>query len=326
MTLAAAPVSSTSDVRQMVRIAQMYYRLHLTQEEIGGRLGLSRFRVGRLLDRALREEIVRIEIVHPAGRLVELEDRLVERFGLRAAAVADVPAAAEAHDADELAREAVAAVASELLVRERPSGTIAVSWGRTMLSVARTLPAGWTAADEIVQMNGAASRSSQPTRATEVVERFATTSGATYLLLAAPAIVGTPELRTALLDDPAIREAIDAARAADSAVFGFGIPAPDSPHLASGFVTAEEQAHLRELGAVGDVVGRFLTADGRIAWPELDARSVGIALDDLAAKPFRMGVAAGTDRGPIALAAIRGGLVSTLACDDGVADWLLTHG
>ena len=49
----AALRRETSDTRLMVRIAQMYYRMDLSQEQIGDRLGLSRFRVGRLLDRAL---------------------------------------------------------------------------------------------------------------------------------------------------------------------------------------------------------------------------------------------------------------------------------
>lgn len=323
--LATAPSRGTSDVRQMVRIAQMYYRLHLTQEEIGARLGLSRFRVGRLLDRALREEIVRIEIVHPAGRLVELEDALMARYGLRAAAVADVPAANGAGD-DELVRDAVGEAAAELLGRERPAGVIGVSWGRTMLGVARRLPAGWTEATEIVQLNGATSRSTQPTRANEILERFAVTSGASFHALAAPAIVGTPQLRAALMQDPAIRETIDVARSAPSAVFGLGIPAADSPHLESGFVSEDEQARLRSMGAVGDVIGRFLLKDGRVAWPDLDGRSIGISLKELAAKPFRMGVAAGAGRGPIALAAIRAGVVNVLACDDTTADWLLTNG
>jgi len=73
--LASRPVDrGLADIRLMLRVAQMYYGLHLTQEQIGKRLGISRFKVGRLLDRALRESAVRIEIVHPAARLVELED------------------------------------------------------------------------------------------------------------------------------------------------------------------------------------------------------------------------------------------------------------
>jgi deoxyribonucleoside regulator len=316
----------TSDVRLMVRIAQLYYRMHLSQAEIGERLGLSRFQVGRLLDRAVEESIVRIEVVHPAARLVDLEDRLVERFTLHAAVVADVPAAGAGGEADELARDLVGEAVAELLPKLRPSGAIAVSWGRTMLAVARRLPMGWTAATEIVQLNGAASRSTVPTRAGEILERFAATSGATFRGLAAPAIVGSADLADALMADPALRETLDAARAAPTAVFGLGIPAQDSPHLASGFVDPDEQATLRAKGAVGDVMGRFLDADGAAAWPELDRRTVGLALDDLRAKPLKLGVAAGAGRGPITLAAIRAGVVNVLACDDATADWVLSHG
>ena len=39
-----------------------------------------------------------------------------------------------------------------------------------------------------------------------------------------------------------------------------------------------------------------------------------------------MGVAAGAGRGPIALAAIRAGVVNVLACDDTTAGWVLAHG
>jgi deoxyribonucleoside regulator len=323
----AARSRGASDTRLMVRIAQMYYRMHLSQEQIGERLGLSRFRVGRLLDRALREDIVRIEVVHPDARLVDLEVQLTQRFGLDDAVVADVPAATGAgREADDLARDVVAEAVVDYLRARRPTGAIAVSWGRTMLALAQHLPAGWTRASEIVQLNGAASRSTQPTRANEILERFATTSGATFRGLAAPAIVGSADLRDALMKDPAIRETVDAARSAPAAVFGLGIPAADSPHLASGFVDEDEQARLRARGAVGDVIGRFLTADGDVAWPKLDRRTVGLSLNQLTRKPFRLGVAAGAGRGPIALAAIRAGAVNVLACDDATAAWVLAHG
>ena len=47
------------ETRLMLRAAQLYYRLHLTQDQVGERLGVSRFKVGRLLDRALREDWAR---------------------------------------------------------------------------------------------------------------------------------------------------------------------------------------------------------------------------------------------------------------------------
>jgi len=317
---------SSNETKTMLRAAQLYYRLNLTQDEVGKRLGLSRFKVGRLLDRALRESAVRIEIVHPAARLVALEDALVERFRLRAAVVVDVPATGSPADDELLARERVATAAAAHLAAIRPEGAIGVSWGRTMLELAAHLRPGWTSATEIVQLNGAISRSVRPTRAQEVVERFGTTTGAAIRLMAAPAIVGSPELRRALEDDPAVGETLSAARTAPTAVFGMGVLGPDSVHVASGYLDDEELAALTEAGAVGDILGRFLAADGRIALPSLDERTVGLPLTDLRAKPLSVGVAAGAGRGPIALAALRSGSVNVLVADEGTAGWVLAHG
>ena len=74
------------------------------------------------------------------------------------------------------------------------------------------------------------------------------------------------------------------------------------------------------------MIGRFLDAQGAIAWPKLDRRTIGLPLDDLVRKPLRVGVAAGAGRGPITLAAIRAGAVNVLACDDSTAEWVLAHG
>jgi deoxyribonucleoside regulator len=325
MTLATAQPRDTADTRLLVRVASMYYGMHLTQEQIGERLGLSRFKVGRLLDRAVRESIVRIEVVHPAARLVELEETLVGRFGLRAAVVADVVEGADVA-AGDATRLAVAGAGAEYLAEVRPTGAIGVSWGRTMLALASRLEPAWTTATEIVQLNGATSRSATPTRVGEIVDRFAATTGGSVRLLPAPAIVGSAALRLALEADPSVGETLEAARRAPFAVFSLGIPTPESVLAESGFVVEADRARLRAAGAVGDVLGRFLAADGRIALPDLDDRTVGLPLSDLASKDHAVGLAAGPGRGPIALAAIRAGCVNVLVTDEATATWLVGHG
>ncbi len=314
---------AAAETRLMLRAAQLYYRLNLTQDEVGKRLGVSRFKVGRLLDRALRESAVRIEIVHPDARLVELEDALVRTFGLRSAVVVDVPTTGSPPDDELLARERVAAAAAAHLAAIRPQGAIGVSWGRTMLELAAHLRPGWSTATEIVQLNGAISRSARPTRAQEVVEQFGITTGAAIRLMAAPAIVGSPELRDALEGDPSVGETLAAARSAPTAVFGMGVLGPDSVHVASGYVGDAELAALADAGAVGDILGRFLSQDGRIALPSLDRRTVGLPLDELRSKALRVGVAPGAGRGPIALAALRAGYVNVLVTDEATAEWIL---
>ncbi len=320
MSSVQAGPPATGDTRLMLRAAQLYYHGDLTQDAVGKRLGVSRFKVGRLLDRAIREQAVRIEIVHPAARLVALEDALVERFGLDDAVVVDVPAPED----EQLARERVAAAAADLLAVMAPSGVIGVSWGRTMMELAARLQPGWTSADQIVQLNGAISRSAQPTRYQEVVERFGTTTGAAIQLMPAPAIVGTPELRAALEADPSVARPLQAAHHAGSAVFGMGVMGAESVHVASGYLDRRDLQRLTKAGAVGDVLGRFITVGGQVALPSLDERTVGLPLGALCGK-HTVGLAAGPGRGPVALGALRTACIKSFVTDEATAEWVLAH-
>lgn len=317
-SIAAEGERASGETRLMLRAAQLYYHGELTQDAVGKRLGVSRFKVGRLLDRALREQAVRIEIVHPVARLVALEDRLMERFGLTDAVVVDAP------DDEGLARERVAQAAADHLASIAPRGVIGVSWGRTMIELANRLRPGWTTAAQIVQLNGAISRSARPTRYQEVVERFGSTTGAAIQLMPAPAIVGTPELRQALEADPSVATPLQAARRAGSAVFGMGVMGADSVHVASGYLDRKDLRRLERAGAVGDVLGRFITIDGRIALPSFDDRTVGLPLTELCGKRT-IGLVAGPGRGPVALGALRAACLRSFVTDEATATWVLDH-
>jgi deoxyribonucleoside regulator len=144
-------------------------------------------------------------------------------------------------------------------------------------------------------------------------------------MLAAPAIVGSPALRRALEEDPSVGATIEAARATATAIFALGVLTPQSVLVGSGFLTTRDVADLQAAGAVGDIIGRFLRIDGATASPELDQRSVGLPLADLAAKPISMGVAAGAGRGPITLGALRGRYINVLVTDADTAQWVLDH-
>ncbi len=193
-----------------------------------------------------------------------------------------------------------------------------------MTELAARLQPGWTAADQIVQLNGAISRSAQPTRYQEVVERFGSTTGAAIQLMPAPAIVGTPELRAALEADPSVADPLRAARRATDAVFGMGVTGPGSAHVVSGYLDRHDQRRLRQAGAVGDVLGRFITMEGEIALPALDERTVGLPLSGLCGKRT-VGLAAGPGRGPVALGALRAGCMKTFVTDEATAEWVLAH-
>ncbi|WP_258566825.1 sugar-binding domain-containing protein [Microbacterium sp. Se5.02b] len=133
----------------MVRVAELYYDEDKTQDEIGGLLKVSRWKVGRLLTQAKDRGIVRIEIVHPRARRLGLERLLVERFGLTDAVVVPAP------DGDDGTLERVAQAAADFLTALRPvPRTLGVSWGRTLRAVAEALPDGWANGVTVVQLNG----------------------------------------------------------------------------------------------------------------------------------------------------------------------------
>ena len=77
-----------------------------------------------------------------------------------------------------------------------------------------------------------------------------------------------------------------------------GVLGPDSVHVASGYIGEADLAALADAGAVGDVLGRFLSLDGRIALPSLDRRTIGLPLEELGAKALTVGVAAGAGSRP----------------------------
>lgn len=294
--------------RLMVDAAKRYYDLEQTMGEVALSLGLTRWQVGRLLRDARAQDVVRIEIRAPGRRLPELEIRLQRRWRLQDAVV--VPA-----DANGVAREA-----ARFLAAMHPSPKLlGVSWGRTMAAVAHALPPHWNPGAEIVLLNGAVHVSPTLHRTNNVAELFARAAGGRATLLPVPAVVGRADTSRVLQRDPVIASVLERGRAAPVACFGVGGTDPDSVLVQSGAIGADELARLRDAGAVGDVLGRFIDRNGRVVDAELDARTIGLELTDLAAKRVAIGVASGPAKHDVVAAALRAGLLDVLVTDEDTA-------
>lgn len=302
----------------LVQVAKMYFQLDRTQADIAQALGLTRWQVGRLLSEARETGVVRIEIAPRANRVAALEAALQRQWRLRDAVV--VPSEGDAAvDAGAVAQAAAAWLAG---LGEKPA-LIGVSWGRTMAAVARALPAGWNPGAHVVLVNGAtALRLTSPGIGT-VAEAFAQTAGGSATLFPAPAILGRAETRAALEADPVIAAALDLARRAPLVIFGMGAM-QDSVLAASGYVSEADISRLKAAGAVGDILGRFLDAQGRILDPALDARTLGLRPELLVTRRHAVGVVSGAAKQAVALAALRARLVNVLVTDETTARHLLS--
>ena len=299
----------------MVRIAELYYDENKTQDEIGALLGVTRWKVGRLLTQARERGIVRIEIMHPRARRLGVERELRQRFGLRDAIV--VPAS-------EDVSSRVAQAAADYLTSLRPvPRTLGISWGRTLDRIADHLSSGWATGVTVVQINGGVSLNRRAGTASTTAAEIAQKGGGQSILLPSPAILERLETARAISTDRTVATVLDRATTANAYLYSAGVADSSSVLVDSGYLSTDDVAELVRKGAVGDVVGRYIDANGNSVDPGLDERTVGLGLDQLRAAETAIFVVAGETKHDIARAVVTSKLCSIIVTDEATAAALL---
>src|SRR5215469_7795564 len=134
--MAGLSADRPSEVVLAAQVARQFYLEGVSKVDIAERLGISRFRVARLLESARESGMVHIEIGLPGGSLdVALSAELCSAFGLRNAFVFNFP------DDDEVALrhrlgEAAGQVLMDLIT---PGDVLGLSWSRTLSGLAAAL-------------------------------------------------------------------------------------------------------------------------------------------------------------------------------------------
>ena len=301
----------------LVQAARLYYDHGLNQERIALKLGISRPTVSRLLQSARDEGIVRIEIFDPLDRGTQIEDHLQEKFQLKKAVV--VPS-----DNDQTIKQRLAEAAAILLDQLVTKGTtLGVSWGTTMQAVAGQLIKKTVKGMAVVQLNGGISRAEYDTHDREIAQKTAANYDAIPFLLPLPAVVDSAQLKRAIVADKNISRTLELARNAEIAMFTVGSFGHDSVLVMADYFEPKEVDALLARGAVGDICSRILRQDGHICSSELDARTIGIELDELKKKPYSIAVAGGKGKLNAIRAALKGKWFNTLITDEWVANKLL---
>jgi deoxyribonucleoside regulator len=224
---------------------------------------------------------------------------------------------------DEL-QQRVAQAAADHLSSIRPSPRVlGVSWGRTLSDIAHDLREGWSSHTDVVQINGGVSMSPRPGTAAATAVGIAQKGGGSAALLPSPAILERRATKDAIEADRVVARVLDMARSADAYLFSAGAADHGSVHVDSGYLAAADIDRLVAAGAVGDVVGRYIDANGRIVDPELDARTVGLSLDELRQARVAIAAIAGSAKHAVAAAVVGSGLCTVLITDESTAVQLL---
>ena len=300
-----------------VLVARRYFLDGASKSEIAQELGVSRFKVARLLDAARRDGIVRIEIGAPPEIDLELSGELAARHGLMDALVVrtiDGP--------EEFKREQLGRTCAELLTQTlEADDVLGISWGRTLHSMVGHLSKlpGCT----VVQIVGSVPTLELDVNSMELVRRVADCAAGPVYPLYVPLLVDSPEMAAALRSDPHVHKTIAMFDRLTKAVVGIGAWTASGSTVRAALPEVIA-AELDAAGAVADICSTVLDASGaEIRAAGLPGRFIAISPDQLRAVPDVTAIAGGAAKAPAILAALRSGLIHRLITDEEAARQLL---
>lgn len=305
----------------IAQAAWLYYVGNLSQQEVSQRLGVSRFKVLRLLADAREQGLVRITVEHRTARTLALADQLVSAFGLQEVQVAPLEAGP---DDEVMARNAVAILASGYLTRIASSDkpiTIGVGWGRTLSAMADNLTRVRNSGLTFVSLMGSVTYASH-TAPGDVCVRLAAQTGGRAILMPAPFVTDSAAACEGIMAQRLVREAVDAARGADHALMSVGECREGAILFDSNIFSPDQIEELRAADVVGDCCGVFYRKDGTVADIELNRCTPCVQPEDMARMDSVL-LAGGAGKLAATLAVLRAGTVKRLLVDEGLAVALL---
>lgn len=297
------------------RVASLYYLEELTQNEVAKELGLSRQKVQRLLKQARELHIVEIHVHSIPVLHMEQEAKLKSTFNLQDVVVAP------AHPDEHRSRSAVARAAAAYLASQLRDGSIvAIGLGRNTSEVANAFRSTHQHNCTFVSAMGGSPYIGASINPNDIASVFAARAGGTAQALYAPAYVESQRVRDTLLNQQAVKESLEMARKADLAVIGIGTPNDDSILVEAGCISLAGVRRLRDMNAVGEVLGNYFDEDGKAIDSDLKARLIALNLNDLKRIPKVIAVASEKEKSLAILGALRSGVVKGLItdCDNAV--------
>lgn len=305
---------------KVIEAAKLYYLLDYTQSDIAKKLGVSRPTVSRLLQQAKSEGIVQIKIHDPMVEVESLALKLEEKFGLKKAIVVSVP-----EYEDHLIKNYLGGAAADYLNEIVKDGDIiGVTWGTTLYHVAIGLAQKFVRDIKVVQLKGGVSYAETNTYATEILDLFGKAFNCAPYHLPLPAIVDHVVVKETLEKDRHIRSILDLGKQANIAVYTMGSVKDDSLLFKMGYFSKEDLASLKNK-AVGDICSRFFNQFGMICNEDLNARTLGIQLEDLKTKEHSILVGGGPNKINGIYGALLGQYTNTLITDQFTARFLLDN-
>lgn len=294
----------------ILRAARLYYEGHYSQDQVASKLNTSRSNVSRMLSDAKRLGFVEIKIVSPTHKHEALSAQLAELLNIK-----DVQVITS--EANDLTLNTVGrAAASALLKHLRDNQTIAISWGRGLEAAVVNTHSETLSGLKVTQLMGSLSSVNTSVSAEEVGRNLAKNLNAQFVPFLSPVIVSNAKTRDSLLEEESIAKTLRLARTAHVALVGIGSAGSSSSEMVfEEFKNPKAQRDELVKEYAGDIAARFYKKDGTPLSAALDARVIGLTLDEIKNIPRVIGVAAGAEKVLGVVGAAKAGLIDTLIVD-----------
>jgi DNA-binding transcriptional regulator LsrR (DeoR family) len=314
----AGVVLGPAELVRAATVARLYFLDGKSKSDIAGELGISRFKVARILDSARDSGVVRISISVPSRIDDSLSEQVRKAFGLRhvVAVTVDVGDNSELRVRRALAQTATALV-SELVTE---ADVLGVGYGRTLTIMADTMDA--LARCPVVQLTGALVGVNMEENSVELVRQISARNGGPAFPMYTPQVLPDAKTAATLRRQPEVAEAHRRFPTVTKAVVAVGSWNPPSSQLYDA-LPPKERAALVKRGVTAEICATLLDADGVTVAPDFSDRCISISGDQLRAIDEVIAVAGGRHKAAAVRSVILSGHAKSLVTDTALAAELL---
>ncbi len=263
------------DKQTLYKIADMYYNMGLTLNEIADRFGVAPMTVSRSLAKAREIEIVKIVVNKPIESCFEQEEKLKRIYGLTNALVIKV---SKEMDLKKQIAEAAAFYLDQILKENLVMG---IGIGGTTAAMVEHLPERIIPGLKIIQLLGGFQNTGS-INSNDILYNICRKFGAKGTYFHAPVYTKDSMTRDVLYKEIFNKsELSNLLQRCNIAISGIGNADRDSIYVKSGFIKPEEMDDIKANGGVGDILGQFFNAHGEILDHPVNRRVLAVPIHEL---------------------------------------------
>jgi len=309
------------ELRLMIKIAHLYYEEDMTQSQIAKELSISRTAVSRTLKKMRDAGNVKVSINYNLSKTFQIEQELVNRFGLKEAIV--VPC--EKGQSSQAKLRSIGKGAARLLNRIiKDNDVVGFSWGSSLAATVDELVTTKEKDVLVVPLVGGPSGKLESRyHVNTIVYNAAQLFKVKSKLLDFPAFMEKKETVEDIKQSFYFQEILELWDKVTIALVGIGSPVLSGISTWEGFYGEEFCEELESANVSGDICSHFYNLKGEQIHTSISGRTISIDLDHLKKIRYSVGVAESPEKVSAIIGALNGHYLNVLVTTEETAELIL---